>query len=270
VSGWAGGEGRSGVERVYRRFADEEAEDLAERVPGQVHPVPVAAEDAVLLLDEGLAPSGFFLHQPDEVAAEEMHHLVQLVPEAAVAEGWDDGEIRADVGDGAADGAAAHLAVQLLHGGHEEFGIVPGGGAGCALARDGRRRGGLLGFGGRAWRWFWRAGAALDEVDVSAGGGAGDEHALQGRGAQDASVEVGEDRRDVGGAEAGGDGVEVGGGGALADGIDQVAAVVEQDADGLEGDRDVVGQSRGGVILRGIGRGGWTGCVGYVGFHCQI
>jgi hypothetical protein len=96
----------------------------------------------------------------------------------------------------------------------------------------------------------------VDEVDVSAGGGAGEEHALQGLGAQDASVEVGEDCREVGGAEAGGDGVEVGGGGALADGVDQVAAVVEQDADGVEDDRDVVGQSRGGVILRGIGRGG--------------
>ena len=48
----------------------------------------------------------------------------------------------------------------------------------------------------------WRAGAALDEVDVLAGGGAGEEHALQGGGAQDASVEVGEDGGEVGGAEA--------------------------------------------------------------------
>ena len=196
-----------------------------------------------------------------------MHHLVQLVPEGAVAEAWDDGEIRADVGDGAADGAVAHLTIQVLRGGHEEFGIVPGGGAGGALARGGRRRGGLLGFGGWGWLWCWRAGAAVDEVDVSAGGGAGEEHALQGLGAQDASVEVGEDGGQVGGAETRRDGVEVGGGGALTDGVDQVAGVVEQDADGVEDDPDVVGQSGGGVILRGIGRGGWSGWVGHVGFH---
>ena len=78
-------------------------------------------------------------------------------------------------------------------------------------------------------------GAALDEVDVSASGGAGAEHALQGVGPLDASVEVGEDGGRVGGAEAGGrEGVEVGGGGAVADGVDQVAAVVEQDADGVK------------------------------------
>ncbi len=36
-------------------------------------------------------------------------------------------------------------------------------------------------------------GAALDEVDVFAGGGAGEQDALQGDGAQDASVQMGED-----------------------------------------------------------------------------
>ena len=116
-----------------------------------------------------------------------------------------------------------------------------GAAAGCGLRRlPGRVR-------------FRRAGAALDEVDVVAGGGAGEQHALQGGGAQDASVEVGEDGGEVGGAEAGGDGVEVGGGGALADGVDEVAAVAEQGAGDVEEDRDVVGQSGGGVIRAGSG-----------------
>ena len=78
---------------------------------------------------------------------------------------------------------------------------------------------------------LWRAGAAVGELDVLAGGGAGEQDALQGGGAQEASVEVGEDGRDVGGAEACGDGVEVGGGGAVVDRVDEVATVVEQDAD---------------------------------------
>ena len=124
------------------------------------------------------------------------------------------------------------------------------------------------GRGGLRFR-FRRAGAALDEVDVAAGGGAGEEDAFEGRGAQEASVQVGEDGGEVGGAEAGGDGVEVGGGGALADGVDQVAAVGEQDADGVEQDLDVVGQSGGGVILCGIGRGG-DGCCGRDGLHGSI
>ena len=99
-------------------------------------------------------------------------------------------------------------------------------------------------------------GAAHDDVDVLAGGGAGEEQALQCRGAQDAAIEVGDDGGEVVGAEAAGDGVEGGRGGALADGVDEVAAIGEEDADGVEDDLDVVGHSGGGGILGGIGRGG--------------
>ena len=72
------------------------------------------------------------------------------------------------------------------------------------------------------------AGAARDEGDVLAGGGAGEEDTLQRDAAQDAAVEVGDDGGEAGGAEVGSDGVEAGGGGALADGVDQVAAVGEE------------------------------------------
>jgi hypothetical protein len=57
------------------------------------------------------------------------------------------------------------------------------------------------------------------------------------------------------------------GGGAALDRGEEVAAVAEQDADGVEEDCDVLGHGVAGAILRRIGRRGWTGCGGYVGFH---
>ncbi len=148
--------------------------------------------------------------------------------------------------------ATAHLAFQVLHGGHEEFGIVAASGAGWACPVGARGVGGASGCGG---------GAAmrprpLDEADVAAGGGAREQHALQRGGALETTVQVGENGGEVGRAEARRDRVEVGGGGAVADGGDEVAAVGEQGAGGVEQEGDVVGQSDAGVILRGIGRGG--------------
>jgi hypothetical protein len=180
-----------------------------------------------------------------------------------VAEAWDDGEVQADVEDGAADGVAASLAFEILQAGHVEFGIVPAGGAGEARA-FGCGNGGLGGgLPGRGVDWcglyLGRGNAGCGEFDVGAGGGAGEQHAFQSGGAQEAAVQVGEDGGDFGGAEAGGDRPEVGGGGALVDGVDEVAAVGEEDADGMEEDGDVVGHSGGGAILCGIWRGG-DGC----------
>ena len=90
-----------------------------------------------------------------------------------------------------------------------------------------------------------RAVRRIDDVDVAAGGGAGEQEALQRGGAQDAAVEVGEDGGEIGGAEAGGDGGEVGGGGAVVDGVEEMAAVAEQDADGVEEQGDVGWGGRG-------------------------
>ena len=105
------------------------------------------------------------------------------------------------------------------------------------------------------------AGAAVHHFDVSAGCGSRAQHVLQRGGTQDASVEVGEDGGEVGGAEACRDGGECGGGGAAVDGGEEMAAIAEQDADGVEEGRDVLGHGRGfaGVILRRIGRRGWSG-----------
>ena len=77
---------------------------------------------------------------------------------------------------------------------------------------------------------------------------------------------MGEDCGEVGGAEARRDGGECGGGGAVVDGGQEVAAVAEQDIDGVEEEADVLehGHGAAGLILWRIGRRGWTG---YVGFH---
>ena len=121
------------------------------------------------------------------------------------------------------------------------------------VAESGRRAARVRRLLGRAGVLAWARG--FGDVDVLASGGAGEQQALQRRGAQDASVEVGEDGGELGGAEARRDGVEIGGGGAVADGVDEVAAVGEEGADGVEEDLDVGGRSGGG----GIGRGGGYG-----------
>ena len=115
--------------------------------------------------------------------------------------------------------------------------------------------------------WFIGAIAAGHDSDVSAGLGSFEEYVLQRGGAQDASIEVGEDGGEIGGAEACRDGGECGGGGTVLDRGEEMAAVAEQDADGAEDDGDVLGHDVAGLILGRIGRRGWTGCVGYVAFH---
>src|SRR5690242_19618550 len=128
-SGRGGGDGGGGVERVDRRFADEEAEDLSELIPRQTQPIPVGVRSAVLLLRISLLAIGFAPHQLLYAAAEPGHDLEQLVPEFAVAEAWNVGEIEADIEDGAPDRAAACLALEILQRRHDELGIIPAGGA---------------------------------------------------------------------------------------------------------------------------------------------
>jgi hypothetical protein len=124
-----------------------------------------------------------------------------------VAEAWDDGEIEGDGEEDAADGLAAYLALEVVHRGHVQFGIVPEGRAGCARGapRPGEVPGGLRLRFGRRWQGFGRVGigferlpgVALDEGDVAAGGGTGEEDALERDAAEEAAVEVGEDGGDV-------------------------------------------------------------------------
>jgi hypothetical protein len=80
-------------------------------------------------------------------------------------------------------------------------------------------------------------------------------------------VEVGQDGAEVGGAEARRDGGECRGRRALPDGIEEMAAVAEQDADGVEEGCDVLGHGRvfAGLILWRIGRRGGMGRVEFNG-----
>jgi hypothetical protein len=54
------------------------------------------------------------------------------------------------------------------------------------------------------------------------------------------------------------------------DGGEEMAAVAEQDADGMEHEGDASGHGLAGLILWGIGRRGWTGRVRRVGFHAGL
>jgi hypothetical protein len=76
-----------------------------------------------------------------------------------------------------------------------------------------------------------------------------EQHVLQRGGPEDAAVQVGEDGGEIGGAEACRDGRECGGGGAMADGGEEMSAVAEQDADGVEDEGDVLGHGVAGLIL---------------------
>jgi hypothetical protein len=154
-SGRGGGDGGSGIERIDRRLADEEAEDLAQRIVADGQPVPGGFGIAVLFFLEGCAAAGFFPHQTvDGVAtAEPVHDVEQGVAKAGVAEARDDGEIEQDGEVDAADGEAADLALEFLQGWHMQFGIVEEARAICALRAPGGE--GFNGLGlrrGREWR----------------------------------------------------------------------------------------------------------------------
>src|SRR5277367_6384367 len=101
-----------------------------------------------------------------------MHDLEYPVPESGGAEAGYDGEVAADIGDGAADRAAAHLTIEILLCGHAEFRIVPAGGWRRTFwgFGPGWLSRWLFGLGG-GWhgRCFVGAGAAGHHVDVSAG-----------------------------------------------------------------------------------------------------
>src|SRR6201999_3528888 len=109
---------------------DEEAEDLAERVAAHVQPVPGGVAVPTLLFGKCVSATGFLAHQLADAAAEMRHEVEEFVPELAVAEAGDDGEVEADILDRAADGTTACLALKVLQGRHEQFGIVPAGGTG--------------------------------------------------------------------------------------------------------------------------------------------
>jgi hypothetical protein len=75
-------------------FADEAAEYRADLVWFQLQPVPGVVWFPVLLLNQRLLAMGLLSHHGDDVAAEVVYDLKQLVPERAGAEAGHDGESR--------------------------------------------------------------------------------------------------------------------------------------------------------------------------------
>ena len=185
----------------------------------------------VLLLAERLLPAGLFLHQRGDTAAIQADAVEQLVPERTGAEAGHHRQVEADLDQGTPERAAAHLRLEFLQGRHEQFGVVPAGGRdgrGAGLRATGcfgrlRGGGGLAGCRrGSADRSADRLARPAGWVAVARSGGwtkldipaprrAREQHALQRGGAQDAALQVREDRIQPAGAEAGRDGVEVGG-----------------------------------------------------------
>ena len=102
---------------------------------------------------------------------------------------------------------------------------------------------------------------------VAAPCGARQQQAFEHDGAHDAAAEMGEDHRDLGGAEASGDDGEAARGGAMLEGVGEVAAVAEQDVEDMEDLRDVGGHGLAGPILLRIGGRGRTGTGGRIVLH---
>jgi hypothetical protein len=78
---------------------------------------------------------------------------------------------------------------------------------------------------------------------------------------------VGEDGGHPRGAETGGDGAEAGAGGAVLCGIGEVAAVAQQDADGVQQEGDARGHALPAAIRWRIGGSGSAGCGGRSVLH---
>ncbi len=110
-------------------------------------------------------------------------------------------------------------------------------------------------------------GAGLRHHQVAAPRGARQQHAFQRHRAADAAAEMGEDHRDIGGAEPLGDGGEAARGGTMLEGCDEVVAVAEQYAEDMEDLRDVGGHGLAGPIRLRIGGRGRTGTGGRIVLH---
>ena len=94
---------------------------LADHVPSQMRPVSPGRR-AVLLAVQGLLAAEPLAHQVGDAAAVALHDVEQLVPEGAGAEAGHDGQVEADIDDGAAERTAADLGLELLQCGGVEIG----------------------------------------------------------------------------------------------------------------------------------------------------
>ncbi len=169
------------------------------------------------------------------------HGIEQLIPEGASAEAGHDGQVEADIGDGAAYRTATHLALQFLQCGGLEVKRPA-----CGLAGDGLSVRGCAGWCGL---FVMRTNARAGEWYIAATSGAGEQHTFQRGGTQHATTQAGENYREIERAETRRDGGEPWRGGTVPDGVGEVAAVAQQNANDVEECRDALGD---GSRIRGM------------------
>ena len=151
------GTGRNGFDR---RLTDEKAQHAPDPFAGLLRQCQIRVLPVFLV--EPLLPPSHFHDDVAEAAAIAVDRHEHPVPERSVAQAGGDAEIAADIDDGPADGAAAHLGLELRHAGQgvERERLLRAGAAGrarCRLLR--RRRFGRLrcgGYGRGRIRWAGR------------------------------------------------------------------------------------------------------------------
>jgi len=221
--------------------------------------VPVVWASVAFAL-EGFFPPPAHLVKAAEAAAVAPQGLFHLVPEGAVAETGGDAEVHADIGDGPADRAAAHLGGEFFGRGHAgRIGMagVQQGGIGTAWAEGrGARLAGR--FGRRTMVGLQFDARWPGEPQVAAPGGASEEVLLQGECPEHAALHALPDGGEIVGAEDGGGGGEFRGGYAGGGGRGEVAGVGDEDGEDVENSPDAPWDGAG---FCG-GRGGW-GCSGH-------
>ena len=218
-----------------------------------------AARAPVAFALERILPLRAHLAQAVEAAAVAPQELFHLVPKIAVAETGGDAGVHEDIGDGAADRAAAHPRREFFGRGHAGRARIVGAeqsGVGTAwVARRGAGAG--CGFGrGTVVRLQFDA-RRPGEPQIVPPGGAGEQIVPQGERSEEAALHAVQDGWEMVGAEDGGGGGEFRGGDAGGGGRGEVAGVGDEGGEDVENSPD--------TPRNGAGFGGRVGGWGFLG-----
>jgi hypothetical protein len=108
----------------------------------QIRPVTTQGWASVLFFVERLFATVLFAHQAGDAGAVPLRGVEQVVPEGACAQAAHDGQIEADIDEGAAQRPAAHLALEFLQCARVYVGgVCSGGTGGCAKQPPGHVKG---------------------------------------------------------------------------------------------------------------------------------
>ena len=215
-----------------RRFPEHVTEQLADGFFWLVLPIAVPGVSAFFSLFLESFPTTF-LHTEErfESPAEMRHRSVNLGPERAVADVRGNPEVHTNLGDGLADGTAAHLRFEFFQRRHAEMHGIVGIDARGAVGFRARGRGGAE-FHRQRLDIFCLGGAGgLSRLDIAALRGAGEQKLFQHHRAENAALHMRENAADVVGAEAVGKARKMPVFGAIGEGAVEVFAVAQQGSD---------------------------------------